>query len=94
MNVPEVSTRLQRLQRLTMAALSAQGCVLRAGAVGASRAADRDAGASAAAAVSDADAAVEGAAVRAAALALIAAVEGLLDLCAEVKLDAALIALR
>ena len=77
----EASARLARLQRLSLAALSAHGCVLRAGAVG---------GAGALTSTSDADAAVEGAAVRAAALALIAAVEGLLDLCAEVKLDAAL----
>ena len=81
----EARARLARLHRLSLAALSAQGFVLRAGAIGQSSGSG-----GALTSASDADAAVEGAAVRAAALALIAAVEGLLDLCAEVKLDASL----
>lgn len=73
----QAQVRLQRLDRLSSQALSQFGMLLHLSKI-------KESGAS------DADAAVEGAQIRGAALSLVAAVEGLLELVQEVKLDAAL----
>jgi hypothetical protein len=76
--VAEADARLARLDRLAAAALSQYGAVLHLSKV-------RDTGIT-----SDADTSVEGAQVRAAALGLTAAVEGLADLVQELQVEAAL----
>lgn len=73
----QAQARLQRLDRLSSQALSQFGTLLHLSKI-------KESGAS------DADAAVEGAQIRGAALSLASAVEGLLELVQEVKLDAAL----
>lgn len=73
----QAQARLQRLDRLSTQALSQFGTLLHLSKI-------KESGAS------DADAAVEGAQIRGAALSLASAVEGLLELVQEVKLDAAL----
>ena len=76
----EASARLSRLTRYSTAALSQLGAMLRAGAIQSDSL------------TSDADAAVEGAQMRAGAASLVASVEGLLALVLELKLDAAMAA--
>ena len=76
----EASARLARLSRGTAAALSQLGAMLRSAAIQSDSL------------TSDADAAVEGAQMRAGAASLVASIESLLALVLELKLDAAMMA--